>query len=78
MKELKPLDKLVKARKEKNWTQDVLAKKAKISRPFLSHIERGYATATLPVAYRIAKALDMSIEELFFARNVRKTNIKTA
>lgn len=78
MKAPKPLEKLVSRRKELGWTQDVLAEKAKISRPMLSHIERGQATATLPVAYRISRALDRTIEEIFFSPDVQKTNDLTA
>lgn len=74
MKELKPLIKLTEARKSKGWTQDDLARKAKLSRSMLSNIERGAVIPSLPVAYRISRALDRSIEELFFNRNARKTS----
>lgn len=77
MSELKPLVKLVKARKDKGWTQEQLAKKVKISRPLLSNIERGAALPSLENAYRIAKALDSTIEQIFFNRNARKLS-KTA
>lgn len=73
-KELKPLPKLTQARLEKGMTQEQLAKKAKITRSVLSNIERGYSLPSLPVAYRIAKALDKPIEYLFFNRNVQKVN----
>lgn len=75
MDQLKPLVKLTKARESKGFTQDQLAKKAKISRPLLSNIERGYASPSLQAAYRIAKALDSTIDEIFFNRKARKTNI---
>lgn len=74
MKELKPLPNLPKRRKEKGFTQDDLAKKAKLSRQMLSNIERGYSLPSLQVAYRIAKVLDSSMEHLFFNRDVRKMN----
>lgn len=74
IKILKPLVNLIKARNEKGLTQDKLAKKAKVSRPLLCNIERGYALPSLPVAYRIAKALDKPIEHLFFNRVVQKVN----
>jgi putative transcriptional regulator len=74
MKELRPLANLVKARKEKGWTQEALAKKAKVSRPMLSNIERGDVSPSLANAYRIAKALDSTIEHIFFRNNARKMN----
>ena len=76
MKELKPLVNLIEARKARNWTQDVLAKKAKCSRSLLSNIERGAVVPSLSVAFRIAKVLDSTIEHLFFNRNARKTSEK--
>jgi putative transcriptional regulator len=73
-KELKPLPNLIKARNEKGYTQEQLAKKSKVSRPLLCNIERGYALPSLPVAYRIAKVLKKPIEHLFFNDNVQKLN----
>lgn len=74
MNDLKPLKPLIKMRENKGFTQDQLAKKAKISRPLLSNIERGYANPSLQVAYRISRALDSTIDEIFFARRARKTS----
>ncbi len=73
-KDLKPLPNLINARNEKGLSQEGLAKKAKVSRPMLSNIERGYALPSLPVAYRIAKVLDKPMEHLFFNKNVQKLN----
>jgi Predicted transcriptional regulators len=78
MKENKPLKKLIQARKGMGLNQEEFAKRAKISRPMLSHIERGASLPSLPVAYRIAKAANKSIEELFFDKNARKMSIKGA
>ena len=78
MQELRPLVSLVKARKGLGLNQEEFAKRAKLSRPMLSHIERGASIPSLPVAYRIAKAANMTIEEIFFARNARKMSIKGA
>lgn len=72
MKELKPLINLSNARKQKDLTQDQLAKKAKLSRQMLSNIERGYSLPSLPVAYRIAKVLGSTMEHIFFNRNAQK------
>lgn len=74
MNDLKPLVKLIKTRESKGFTQEQLAKKAKISRPLLSNIERGYASPSLKNAYNISKALGSTIDEIFFANKARKTN----
>jgi len=78
MKELKPNSALINARKELGLNQEEFAKRAKLSRPMLSHIERGASTPSLPVAYRIAKAANKSIEEIFFVRNARKMSVRGA
>lgn len=78
MLDLKPLDPLVKARKALGLNQEEFAKRAKLSRPMLSHIERGAAQPSLDVAYRIAKVANLSIEEIFFTRNARKMSRKGA
>lgn len=74
MKELVPLIALTKKRESLGYTQEQLAVKAKISRPLLSNIERGYADPSLKVAGRIAKSLQATVDEIFFARKVRKMN----
>ncbi len=76
MTDLVPLNNLIMARKEAGLTQDELAEKVQISRAMLSNIERGYTLPSLPVAYRIAKVLNCSIEYLFFNENAHKMNIK--
>lgn len=78
MQGLKPLDALVRARKSLGLNQEEFAKRAKLSRPMLSHIERGAALPSLDVAYRIAKVANMSIEDIFFVRNARKMSKKGA
>lgn len=74
MSVLNPLVKLTKMRESKGFTKEALAKKAGISRPLLSNIERGYANPSLITAYKISKALDSTIDEIFFERKARKTN----
>ena len=71
---LKPQVKLTEMREAKGLTQTELAKKAKISRPLLANIERGYANPSLKTADKIAIALSSTIDEIFFARKARKTN----
>lgn len=74
MTESKPRYKLVAAREEKGLTGEDVASMVNITRPFYVNIEKGRATPSLAVAYRIARLLNKSIEELFFNRNVRQMN----
>lgn len=61
----------VKAMRQKlNLTQDSLAKKAKISRVHLSEIENGNAIPSIIIAHKIAKALNVKIEAIFFNNDV--------
>lgn len=78
MKELNKLNPLISARKGLGLNQEQFARKAKLSRPMLSHIERGASLPSLDVAYRISKVANMSIEELFFAKNAQKMSNKGA
>lgn len=78
MNGLKPLDPLIKARKILGLNQEEFAKRAKLSRPMLSHIERGAALPSLDVAYRIAKVANLTIEEIFFVRKAQKMSKKGA
>jgi transcriptional regulator with XRE-family HTH domain len=52
-------------RKECDLTQEELAERAEISWHFLSSIERGQKGATVETLLALAKALDMSLSELF-------------
>jgi putative transcriptional regulator len=67
---------LINARKEAGLTQQGLADMVGIDRGFLSNIERGNYSPSLQVAYSIARALNTTIESLFFNGNVRKTGNK--
>lgn len=61
----------VKAMRQKlNLTKDSLAKKAKISRVHLSEIENGNAIPSIIIAHKIAKALNVKIEAIFFNNDV--------
>ena len=57
-------------RKIKNESQESLAKKAEISRTHLSDIENDNADPTGPIMFRIAKALGVSLDTIFFDDNV--------
>jgi len=58
-------------REYRGLTQQQLAGKVKISKPYLSQIETGKRTGTTEILSAIAKALDVSLEEV-----VRKTKGK--
>lgn len=65
---------LINARKNKGWTQENLADEIMITRAYLANIERGAYDPSLKVAQRISSKLGISIDELFFRGNARKTN----
>lgn len=74
MKTKKVSNKVAHKRRDMGLKQEELAKRAKISRPMLSNIERGEAFPSLLAAHRIAKALNSTIDEVFFGTNVQKMN----
>ena len=56
-------------RKLKNWTQEELARRAGISKSYLSQIERGFfekqdGCASVSTLYRIAEALNVPVDKL--------------
>ena len=51
-------------RRQRGMTQDVLAKAAHISRPFLSTVETGAASLTIERASAIADALGCTLNDL--------------
>lgn len=55
---------LKKIRTEKNWSQNKLANKSGVSRELISMYENDKCTPTVYVAYDIAVALGVSLEEL--------------
>ncbi|EOQ08128.1 hypothetical protein KOY_02761 [Bacillus cereus VDM021] len=52
-------------RTERNWTQETLAEKVGISRQAVISIEKYKYTPSLELAFKIAKALDVSIVDVF-------------
>lgn len=52
-------------RKRMGFTQEQLAAKAGITPSFLGQIERGQRSPTVETVYKISKALEVSMEELF-------------
>ena len=52
------------ARQDRGWTQAVLAEQAQLSATYLSHVEHGRKQISLEALVRIAKALNLSLNQL--------------
>ncbi|MCB1616995.1 MAG: helix-turn-helix transcriptional regulator [Pseudomonadales bacterium] len=62
----KAFGKAIKLRRiEVDLTQEALADKARMSRSFVSGIERGEKQATVPSVYKLAEALDTQPSRLW-------------
>lgn len=56
---------LKKLRADKGWSQAALADELGVSRQSINAIETGKYDPSLPLAFAIARAFDMKIEEIF-------------
>ena len=52
-------------RAERNWTQADLAQYLGVSRQTINAIEKGKFDPSLPLAFRLAKLFNLTIEEIF-------------
>ncbi|MCC6705327.1 MAG: helix-turn-helix transcriptional regulator [Thermomicrobiales bacterium] len=52
-------------RTERNWTQADLAQFAGVSRQTINAVEKGKFDPSLPLAFRLARLFDLTIEEIF-------------
>jgi putative transcriptional regulator len=52
-------------RAERDWTQSDLAGRLEVSRQTVNAIETGKYDPSLPLAFRIARIFERSIEEIF-------------
>lgn len=52
-------------RAERNWSQAELGAHLDVSRQAINAIETGKHDPSLPLAFRIARLFDMSIEDIF-------------
>jgi putative transcriptional regulator len=52
-------------RAEQNWSQAVLAHKVGVSRQTINAIETGKYDPSLPLAFKLSKLFNLSIEEVF-------------
>ena len=52
-------------RAERDWTQANLAEKLGVTRQTVNAIEKGKFDPSLPLAFKIARLFELSIEEIF-------------
>lgn len=52
-------------RTERNWTQADLAERVSVSRQTINAIEKGKFDPSLPLAFRLAKLFNLTVEEIF-------------
>lgn len=57
--------KIQKIRKVKGLTQEQLAEKVKVSTTFIGYVETGYRRPNLKMVYKIARALDAKVKDIF-------------
>jgi DNA-binding XRE family transcriptional regulator len=53
---------------QKNMTQGYLAKMVGVRRDYINRIINGYITPSVDLGMRIAKALEVSVEDLFILK----------
>ena len=58
---------LPQLRAERGWSQADLAERLEVSRQTVNALERGKYDPSLPLAFKIAKLFDRSIEAIFDA-----------
>lgn len=54
-----------KIRKAKEITQEVLAEKVRVSTTYIGYVETGYRRPNLKMIYKIARALDVKVKDIF-------------
>ena len=62
---------IAEVRKSKNIQQQQLADIVHTNRAYLSKVENGINTPSVKLGVRIAEALGVNVEELFYAQDVR-------
>lgn len=58
-------NRLKELRTERNWTQADLALHVGVSRQTINAIEKGKFDPSLPLAFRLARLFNLTIEEIF-------------
>ena len=67
-------NKLKVLRAERDWSQEVLANHLGVTRQTINAIERGKYDPSLPLAFKLAKIFDSSIEVIFEYKEERGLN----
>jgi putative transcriptional regulator len=52
-------------RAQRNWTQADLAEKLLVSRQTVNAIEKGKFDPSLPLAFKVSRVFELSIEQIF-------------
>ncbi|MEU4564141.1 helix-turn-helix transcriptional regulator [Actinoplanes sp. NPDC023936] len=58
-------NRITELRAERRWTQADLAQRAEVSRQTINAVETGKFDPSLPLAFRLARLFEMTIEEIF-------------
>jgi putative transcriptional regulator len=58
-------NRITELRAERSWTQADVAQRIGVSRQTINAIETGKFDPSLPVAFRLARLFDLTIEDLF-------------
>ncbi|BDR52834.1 transcriptional regulator [Bombiscardovia nodaiensis] len=56
---------LAHLRKERHWSQEDLARQLGVSRQTIISIEKGQFNPSLPLAFQLAEAFGLTIEDIF-------------
>lgn len=67
---------LIQAREKKGYTHQQLADLVNIDRSYYTHIENGKRTPSFKVAAKIARTLEVKIEDIFLVSDVAEGNNK--
>ena len=63
------MDNTIRAlRRERNWTQEELAQKARVSRQTIISLEQGRYDPSIHLAFRLSRIFGKTIEEIFHDR----------
>ncbi len=63
-------------REQKNMTQEELSRKSGVSRTIISFLENGNPNTTSKTLLSIARALEVSVDCLFYAQNAQSVKQK--
>ncbi len=64
-------------RKQRSWSLETLADRAGLTKSYLSKVERGLSVPSIAVAIKLARALDVGVEELISGDGVRADIVLT-